>query len=106
MRSERPRRSTSARSTPSPVGERQMFPVHTTSTTIGLDCIPEMISDGSWNKRHLPLFAVAMSPRILAAAIALAALALPARAQTVVRNDEDLSSTRPEAWAMNYVAAS
>jgi hypothetical protein len=29
-----------------------------------------------------------------------------ARAQTVVHNDEHLASGRPEAWAMNYVAAS
>jgi hypothetical protein len=29
-----------------------------------------------------------------------------ARAQTVVHNDEHLASDRPEAWAMNYVAAS
>lgn len=29
-----------------------------------------------------------------------------ARAQTVVRNDENLVSDRPEAWAMNYFAAS
>jgi hypothetical protein len=28
------------------------------------------------------------------------------RAQTVVRNDEHLASDRPEAWAMNYFAAS
>jgi hypothetical protein len=28
------------------------------------------------------------------------------RAQPVIHNDENLSSTRPEAWAMNYVAAS
>jgi len=41
-------------------------------------------------------------------AVMLAALALPAGAlaQAVVHNDEDLSSPRPEAWAMNYVAAS
>jgi hypothetical protein len=31
---------------------------------------------------------------------------LGARAQTVVHNDEHLASDRPEAWAMNYVAAS
>jgi hypothetical protein len=28
------------------------------------------------------------------------------RAQPVIHNDENLASTRPEAWAMNYVAAS
>jgi hypothetical protein len=32
--------------------------------------------------------------------------ALSAHAQTVVHNDEHLASDRPEAWAMNYVAAS
>ena len=50
-----------------------------------------------------------MTTRTLAlASIALASLALaPAvRAQNVVRSDEDLSSPRPEAWAMNFVAAS
>jgi hypothetical protein len=31
---------------------------------------------------------------------------LCARAQTIVHNDEHLASDRPEAWAMNYVAAS
>jgi hypothetical protein len=36
----------------------------------------------------------------------LLAPATGAWAQTVVRSDESLSSTRPEAWAMNYVAAS
>ena len=44
-----------------------------------------------------------------AAALMLAAgIALPAavRAQTEIRSDETLSSTRPEAWAMNYVTAS
>ena len=30
----------------------------------------------------------------------------PAQAQIVIHNDENLASTRPEAWAMNYVAAS
>ncbi|HEY5309653.1 MAG TPA: hypothetical protein VIK97_14165, partial [Casimicrobiaceae bacterium] len=27
-------------------------------------------------------------------------------AQLIVHNDEDLASDRPEAWAMNYMAAS
>jgi len=49
-----------------------------------------------------------MDTRTLRIALALAALSLlaDARAQTVIRADEDLSHTRPEAWAMNYVAAS
>ena len=43
--------------------------------------------------------------RILLAAAALLVVS-HAHGQIVVNNDEDLSSTRPEAWAMNYVAAS
>ena len=40
---------------------------------------------------------------LLAAALSLGAAA---RAQTIIRADEELSHTRPEAWAMNYMAAS
>jgi len=49
-----------------------------------------------------------MDTRNLRIALALAALSLlaDARAQTVIHADEDLSRYRPEAWAMNYVAAS
>ena len=49
-----------------------------------------------------------MDTKSLKIALALAALSFiaDARAQTVIRADEDLSRTRPEAWAMNYVAAS
>jgi len=68
-----------------------------------------MISDGARNKPRVKLFAVAMpSRKLLVAALALAATALPPSvgAQVVVHSDEDLASTRPEAWAMNYVAAS
>ncbi len=39
-------------------------------------------------------------------AAALAFCAAGARAQTTVRNDEHLASSRTEAWAMNYVGAS
>ena len=46
-----------------------------------------------------------MTSRTLVLA-ALAAFPLAAHAQAVVRSDEDLASTRPEAWAMNYVASS
>jgi hypothetical protein len=43
--------------------------------------------------------------RALLAALALV-LTQPAGAQTVIRSDENLGSDRPEAWAMNYFAAS
>jgi hypothetical protein len=48
-----------------------------------------------------------MDLRSLATALALASLVLPpaSRAQEVIHNDEDLGSARPEAWAMNYMAA-
>jgi hypothetical protein len=45
----------------------------------------------------------------LALLLVLASLLAPAtgaKAQAVVRSDENLESRRPEAWAMNYVAAS
>lgn len=47
----------------------------------------------------------------IARALAFALAALPpfqtgARAQAIVHNDENLASSRTEAWAMNYVAAS
>jgi hypothetical protein len=38
--------------------------------------------------------------------LSLLAASPAARTQPVVRSDESLASTRPEAWAMNYVAAS
>jgi hypothetical protein len=44
--------------------------------------------------------------RSVALLAALLMYSLGVRAQTVVHNDEHLASDRPEAWAMNYVAAS
>ncbi|MHB8494369.1 MAG: hypothetical protein ACYC9Z_13565 [Casimicrobiaceae bacterium] len=49
-------------------------------------------------------FAVIGVIPLLAAALALCTAS--ARAQTTVRNDEHLASSRSEAWAMNYVGAS
>ena len=59
------------------------------------------------NKECGTLFSHAMTSAIRALLALLPAIATAhALAQDVVRNDEDLGSTRPEAWAMNYVAAS
>jgi len=42
----------------------------------------------------------------VALALACMSVLAGARAQTIVHADEDLARTRPEAWAMNYMAAS
>jgi hypothetical protein len=59
------------------------------------------------NKKTKALFPIAMTSAHRALLAALLSLAsFQALAQDVVRNDEDLGSTRPEAWAMNYMTAS
>ena len=57
-----------------------------------------------WRPLAAQSFRIAdLFPVLLAAALRCVPAA---EAQTIVHNDEHLSSDRPEAWAMNYVGAS
>src|SRR5487761_2483463 len=96
------RRAVRNRTTLHPVGRVSSIE-HVRYPSVAFDngCPHGAASDRS---RLMRRFAVIGVIPLLAAALALCTAS--ARAQTTVRNDEHLASSRSEAWAMNYVGAS